>query len=312
MKELIVEKDPKSPVSEVFRILRTNIQFMNTNKKLKTLLLTSTVSGEGKSLIAANLATTFAQANKKVVLIDCDMRKGRQHNLFNVPSRPGLSNYLSGVDDEGKEFNEELVKYVRETKVEGLYLIPAGDIPPNPSELIASDRMINLLKQLEETCDIIILDGTPSLVVTDAVLLSRIVDSTLIVSSQNYTKIEDLKKVKKDIDNVGGKIAGVVLNKVEVKAKQYMNRYYYYGEKQDGKNNNKGRKKMYALGSGDNRRSASNHGNKETLFNKEEVRVNNNKQTTQEDLAKTNEILNSLNNYVNSEKNKLNRGQAND
>ena len=81
-KELIVEKDPKSPVSEVFRTLRTNIQFMNTNKNLKTLLLTSTVPAEGKSLIAANLAATFAQANKRVVLIDCDMRKGRQHNIF--------------------------------------------------------------------------------------------------------------------------------------------------------------------------------------------------------------------------------------
>ena len=111
IKELIVQKDPKSPVSEVFRTLRTNIQFMNTNKNLKTLLLTSTVPEEGKSLVAANLAATFAQANKRVVLIDCDMRKGRQHNIFGTSPKPGLSNYLSGISSDGEESDEDLAIY---------------------------------------------------------------------------------------------------------------------------------------------------------------------------------------------------------
>ncbi len=305
LKELIVQRDPKSPISEVFRTLRTNIQFMNTNKNLKTLLLTSTVPEEGKSLIAANLAATFAQANKRVVLIDCDMRKGRQHNLFGTSPRPGLSNYLSGISDSGEESSEDLAKYIRSTEVENLYLIPAGNVPPNPSELIASEKMMKLLKELEEICDMIILDGTPSLIVTDAIILSRVVDSTLIVTSQNKTKLEDLNKVKKDIDNVGGKIAGVVINKVEVNNKQYQDRYYYYGHKS---NLPAKTKKKQASNSSIRRtenlntiprKAETEHINKTTKQVKEDINI------SEEDLVKTNEILSSLNTYLNNEKNKM-------
>ena len=102
-RELIVHQDPKSPISEVFRTLRTNIQFMNTKGKLKTILVTSTLPGEGKSWVSSNLAVTFAQAGKKVVLIDADMRKGRQYSIFEVSPRPGLSNYLSGIDESNDE-----------------------------------------------------------------------------------------------------------------------------------------------------------------------------------------------------------------
>ena len=103
-KELIVQRDPKSPISEIFRTLRTNIQFMNTTNKLKTLLITSTLPGEGKSYVSSNLAVTFAQAGKKVILIDADMRKGRLYSIFDISPRPGLSNYLSGIDlEEGEE-----------------------------------------------------------------------------------------------------------------------------------------------------------------------------------------------------------------
>lgn len=229
-KEIIVEEDPKSLVSEIFRILRTNIQFMNTKKNLKTILLTSTVPGEGKSLVAANLAATFAQANKKVILMDCDMRKGRQHEIFEVDQCPGLSNYLSGISYDGDESENELSQYLKETEIENLYIFPAGNVPPNPSELIASEEMQDLLKELKKMCDIVILDGTPSLIVTDAVILSRFVDSTVIVISQDRTKIDELKKVKKDIDNVGGNVAGVVMNKVGANGKKYQDKYYYgYG-----------------------------------------------------------------------------------
>ena len=296
-KELIVQRDPKSPISEVFRTLRTNIQFMNTNKNLKTLLLTSTVPEEGKSLVAANLAATFAQANKRVILIDCDMRKGRQHNLFGTSPRPGLSNYLSGISDNGEESGEELAKYIRSTEVENLYLIPAGNVPPNPSELIASEKMVKLLKELEEVCDIIILDGTPSLIVTDAVILSRIVDSTLIVTAQNKTKLDDLNKVKRDIDNVGGKIAGVVINKAEVNAKQYQDRYYYYGHKSNLPPASK--KKVT---------SARRMENLNTIPRKEKTEITKKVESSNlsdEDLAKTDEILSSLNVYLNNEKNKM-------
>lgn len=298
-KELIVEKDPKSPISEVFRTLRTNIQFMNTNKNLKTLLITSTVPEEGKSLIAANLAATFAQANKRVVLIDCDMRKGRQHNLFGTSPRPGLSNYLSGISSDGEETQEDLAKYIRSTEVENLYLIPAGNIPPNPSELIASEKMINLLKDLEDVCDMVILDGTPSLIVTDSVILSRFVDSTIIVTAQNKTKIDDLNKVKKDIDNVGGKLAGVVINRIEVNAKQYQDRYYYYGHKSNMPTKTRKKTNYKPENLNSIPRKATNSSLKKEQTTKKISEIN------KTDLETTNEILSSLNTYLNNEKNKM-------
>ncbi len=227
-RELIVHQDPKSPISEVFRTLRTNIQFMNTKGKLKTILVTSTLPGEGKSWISSNLAVTFAQAGKKVVLIDADMRKGRQYSIFEVSPRPGLSNYLSGIDESNDENHElDLADYIQETDVENLYLIAAGNIPPNPAELLIAPQMVDLLEQLKEMCDIIIIDGTPSQLVTDALILTRLVDSTLIVTASKQTKKEDLKRVIANIGQVGGKIAGVVVNKIPMNAKKYEQSYYY-------------------------------------------------------------------------------------
>ena len=227
-KELIAHRDPKSPVSEVFRTLRTNIQFMNTNNKLKTLLVTSTLPNEGKSWVTANLAVTFAQAGKKVVLVDADMRKGRQYTIFEVSPRPGLSNYLSGFDiNTGEETSEDLANYIQETEIPNLYIIPAGNIPPNPSELLISTKMISLLDRLKEICDLIIIDGTPCELVTDSIILSRIVDSTVIVTAHKQTKKDDLQKIVTNIQNVGGKIAGIVLNKIPVSVKKYEQSYYY-------------------------------------------------------------------------------------
>lgn len=225
-KELIAHKDPKSPVSEVFRTLRTNIQFMNSSKKMKTLLITSTLPGEGKSWVASNLAVTFAQAGKKVILIDADMRKGRQYTIFGVSPKPGLSNYLSGIDVTDED-NADFVDYIQETEVKNLYLMVAGNIPPNPSELLISPQMINLLEQLKEVCDIVIIDGTPSALVTDSVILSRLCDSTVIVTAHKETKKDNLQSVIKNIQNVGGKIAGVVVNKIPISAKKYEQTYYY-------------------------------------------------------------------------------------
>ena len=227
-KELIAHRDPKSPVSEVFRTLRTNIQFMNTNNKLKTLLVTSTLPGEGKSCVTSNLAITFAQTGKKVILIDADMRKGRQYTIFGVSPRPGLSNYLSNFDNNtGKEISDDLESYIQNTEVPNLYVIPAGNIPPNPSELLISTKMVELLDKLKELCDIVIVDGTPCELVTDSIILSRIVDSTVIVVAHKQTKKDNLKKIVTNIQNVGGKIAGIVLNKIPVSAKKYEQSYYY-------------------------------------------------------------------------------------
>lgn len=227
-KELIAQRDPKSPVSETFRTLRTNIQFMNTNNKLKTLLITSTLPGEGKSWVASNLAITFAQAGKKVVLIDADMRKGRQYTIFEVSPRPGLSNYLSGIDSNSEENSmDEIIDYIQETEVKNLYVISAGNIPPNPSELLITPKMVNLLDKLKQVSDIVIIDGTPCELVTDSVILSRLVDSTVIVTAHKQTKKDALQKIVTNIQNVGGKIAGIVLNKIPVSAKKYEQSYYY-------------------------------------------------------------------------------------
>lgn len=227
-KELIAQRDPKSPVSETFRTLRTNIQFMNTNNKLKTLLITSTLPGEGKGWVASNLAITFAQAGKKVVLIDADMRKGRQYAIFEVSPRPGLSNYLSGIDSDSEENSiDEIIDYIQETEVKNLYVISAGNIPPNPSELLITPKMVNLLDKLKQVSDIVIIDGTPCELVTDSVILSRLVDSTVIVTAHKQTKKDTLQKIVTNIQNVGGKIAGIVLNKIPVSAKKYEQSYYY-------------------------------------------------------------------------------------
>ncbi len=228
-REIITYREPKSPISEIFRTLRTNIQFANTKRGLHSLLITSTSPSEGKSWVSANLAVAFAQTGKKVILVDCDMRKGRQFSIFNVAPTPGLSNFLSGINASGEESNPNILSYIKETEVENLYIITAGNIPPNPSELLASEQMAQTVEELKSVCDLVILDGTPSSLVTDAVIISRYVDTTLIVSAYKATKMDELEKVKREIENVGGKIAGVVINKMPVSQKQYYSTYYYGG-----------------------------------------------------------------------------------
>ena len=224
-KELITFRNPKSPISETFRTLRTNIQFMNINRKLKSILITSTLPGEGKSWVASNLAITFAQAEKKVILIDADMRKGRQYSIFGISPRPGLANYLAASDKNADLIDME--KYVQKTEIDGLYVISAGNVPPNPSELLITPQMQRLLDRLSTQFDIIIVDAPPCELVTDAAILSRMVDSTVIVTAHKFTKKASLQKTIKSIKNVGGKIAGVVLNKVPIDAKRYEKSYYY-------------------------------------------------------------------------------------
>ena len=224
-KELITFRNPKSPISETFRTLRTNIQFMNINRKLKSILITSTLPGEGKSWVASNLAITFAQAEKKVILIDADMRKGRQYSIFGISPRPGLANYLAASDKNADLIDME--KYVQKTEIDGLYVISAGNVPPNPSELLITPQMQRLLDRLSTQFDIIIVDAPPCELVTDAAILSRMVDSTVIVTAHKFTKKASLQKTIKSIKNVGGKIAGVVLNKVPIDAKKYEKSQYY-------------------------------------------------------------------------------------
>lgn len=211
-KELIAQTDSESNLSEAFRSLRTNIQFMNTNKDLKTLLITSTFPGEGKSWVSSNLAVTFAKAGSQVILVDADMRKGRQYVIFDASPKPGLSNCLVHMNSDKEEV--DVNKYIQKTPVENLQLITAGSVPLNPSELLVSDQMTKLLGILKDMCDIVIIDGTPCELVTDSVILSRATDATLVVTAYKETKKDKLEKVIKSIREVGGTISGVVINKV--------------------------------------------------------------------------------------------------
>ena len=319
-KEVIAHKNPKSPISEVFRTLRTNIQFMDVNKKMRVLLVTSTFPSEGKSWVASNLAVTFAQAGKKVVLIDADMRKGRQYAIFGLSPKPGLSNFLSQVeiDDKGR-LSEDVRNYIQATEVENLYVITAGNVPPTPSELLVSPQMIGLLDALKSSCDMIIIDGTPSELVTDSVILSRIADSTVIVTAHKITKKDALERVVKNIQNVGGKIAGVVINKVPISAKRYGEKYYYYGEDKilSGKSKkgaNTGKQKIqkereiFKNDFGAEDESTFNEKDflredDEPLFEPQQPKVPVKKESVP--LDKTNDILKQINEYLDNEKKKL-------
>lgn len=226
-REIITRADPKSPVSEVFRTLRTNLQYMKKSNSCQTLVITSTVQGEGKSFVAANLAVTFAQASKKTLIIDADMRRPRQHTVFGVDMFPGLSNYLSGINLSRSRHEISIKECIYATKIDNLYLMPSGNIPPNPSELLQSRKLNALLDEIEPNFDVIIFDGAPCLLVTDSTIISRVVDATILVASQNKTKMDDLKEAKRRINHVGGHIAGVVLNRVKVSKAKYSEKYYY-------------------------------------------------------------------------------------
>lgn len=275
-KELITHRLPKSPISELFRTLRTNIQFMNTKQGLRTVMITSTITNEGKSWVTSNLAVTFAQMGKKVLLVDCDLRKGRQFSIFGVSPTPGLSNYLSGIDSLGGECSDNIMDYIQETPVENLVLLPAGNVPPNPSELLSSERMQETIERLKKYFDIIIFDTTPSCLVTDAVILSRYVDTTILVAGHKKSKIEDIKKVKREIENVGGKIAGIVVNKTSMSAKKYGTSYYYYGSSNMPSKHSYDRKNL----SGTYRAEELIKQNREEV--KEETKENETEQETQE------------------------------
>lgn len=220
--ELICYDSEKSEVSKAFKTLRTNLQFLSVNnsKQNKVILVTSSVKGEGKSYVAANMAVSFAEIGKKVLLLDADMNNGRLDKLFNIPNNLGLSNYLSNLDANGVEINEFLNKFVNETAIKNLNLITSGTIPPNSSELLTSSKMIDLIKDLKVFYDIVIIDATSTLTSTDSLILTRLVGSTVIVANYKKTKKEDILKTKRDLQNVGGKITGVVLNKVKLKKKK--------------------------------------------------------------------------------------------
>lgn len=223
--ELLAQKYPKSVVSESIKTLRTNLQFSSVDEDIKTILITSSIPGEGKSFISANLAISFAQTDKRVLIVDCDMRKGRQHRIFKLSNSKGLSNLL--IDDM-----TNYKDYINKTSVDGVSVITRGTVPPNPSELLNSKKNADLLRVLKAKYDVIIYDGVPCNGLPDSIIMSKLVDKVLIVSSDSMTPKSVLESTKKQLESVNAPVAGDVLNNVNRKNSTYGKYYGYYGDRQ--------------------------------------------------------------------------------
>ena len=217
---LVTQNDPKNPAAEAYRVLRTSIQFAQTGKELKTIALTSCTPNEGKSTTVANLAVVLTQAGKSVLLIDCDMRNPTVHKNFKLSNKVGLSSCIS--------MGTALEDAVQATGITNLEALTSGVIPPNPSELLGSERMQQILERAREEYDYVLIDTPPVLPVTDALVLSRIVDGVVLVLDSGEVKVEMARDVKNQLVHAGANILGVVLNKVRSEHHGYGYGYYYY------------------------------------------------------------------------------------
>lgn len=219
--DFITHYDSRSPVSEAYRAIRTNLQFAGAGKQLKTIVFTSAIPGEGKSTTVANLAIAMGQDDKKILLIDCDMRKPVVHRRFGLLNR-GLSNC----------FAEDLpLKEVIQADVfPNLDVVTSGPVPPNLAELLGSKKMKDLLQEAAETYDYVFLDMPPVLAVTDAALMSSRVDGTVIILGSGDIGPDEGKQAKELLEKVHANILGVILNKVPQHHKSGYYYYYYYDE----------------------------------------------------------------------------------
>lgn len=220
--DLIAYHEKSSINAEQYRALRTNIQFTQLNRQLKSLLVTSSIPSEGKSTVSANLAFVMAQTTKKILLIDADLRKPTVHKTFKLNNEQGLTSLLINP-----ELNfDDLVQYNEEIK---LYLLPSGPIPPNPSELLGSMQMDVLIEKLEQQFDLIIIDVPPVTAVTDGLILSSRVDGVLLVARYGYTRKEEVKKSKDTLEGVDAQILGYVMNRQPISNSANYPAYYEYG-----------------------------------------------------------------------------------
>lgn len=219
---LITVSNPRSPISEAYRTLRTNLEFSSLDKPIRSMVVTSASPEEGKSTTLANLAVVIAQAGKKVILVDCDLRRPSLHQIFDARPTPGFTDMMR---DDALMSKPPL----QETGVPNLWLLPSGTIPPNPAELLASRRMSEVIAALQQHAEMILFDAPPVIAVTDAAVLASKVDAVLLVISAGKTKREHAKKAKTLLDKVNARLIGAVLNNVKGETSLYQ--YYASGEK---------------------------------------------------------------------------------
>ncbi len=216
---LVTVRHPRSPISEAFRSLRTNLQFAGVETPLRTLLVTSPSPSDGKTTIVANLASVIAQSGRNVVIVDADLRRPRIHKMFQLSNRVGLTDQFIRTQDR---FDGSL----KSTEVANLHAITSGNLPPNPSELLSSGRMSEILKLLSKQFNTVIIDSPPTLLVTDAMVLAQRVDGVLLVVKPSVTKWASLRQAIEQLQRVKANLLGIVVNDVNVGRSRY---YYYRG-----------------------------------------------------------------------------------
>lgn len=206
--KLVVGSNQTSSISEQFRTIRTNIQFSMVDRQIKTIVITSARQGAGKSFTAANLSVTLASEDKRILLVDADLRKPTVHTIFQKKNNQGLTTLLT----DNRLTAENMIVY---SGIPHLYLLPSGAIPPNPSELLNSNRMNEIMKELENAFDMILYDMPPVLAVTDAQIMASKVDGTIFVIPKGRVSEDDTLKSKKLLSIVGANVLGAILNRVE-------------------------------------------------------------------------------------------------
>ncbi len=219
IEELVTVTDMRSASAEAYRTLRTNLIFSQAVQTLRTVLVTSASPGEGKTTTAANLAVSFAQHGMRVLLIDCDLRRGRLHKMFGIPREPGMSELVIG--------QEEAEVVIRQTDITGLYVVASGKLPPNPSELLGGDRMRKTLASLSEAFDLIVIDTPPLLAASDGAILATLSDGVVLVLRAGSTEGEAAQQAIQQLFGVGARVVGAVLNDPDAKVPTYGGYYHY-------------------------------------------------------------------------------------
>jgi len=218
---LIVAAHPKSHIAEAYRVLRTNIEFSSVDKPVRTLMVTSSSPGEGKSTTVANLGIAMAEAGKQVIIVDSDLRRPVLHKLFQVSNGAGLTTLL--MTDTPK-----LEEFLTPTAVENLHLVTSGPIPPNPAELLGSQRMARAIQLFQEHADVVLFDSPPALAVADAAVLGARMDGALLVVDAGATRRGEAERAREALAQVGVPLVGVVLNRLKTGRHGYGYYYYYY------------------------------------------------------------------------------------